>query len=227
MEPNKLENKMREKLNQRTIQPSSNTWDRLDAMLSVKEQKPKRNYKWLSIAAVLVGFTLIGIFILNKEKSIENVIPSNPIVLENETEKVENLNEIGRENTISSEENQKEVAIINQSKKKIDEQPIAINPKKEFLLDNHSKKEEVIVENQSKEAINKYVNAKSLLAEIETGEKFEIPTLSKNPSVKVDANALLSSAEKEVEETFRDKVIQSINKKYNSVKSTLANRNNE
>ena len=227
MEPNKLEKKIREKLNQRTIQPSSNAWDRLDAMLSVKEQKPKRNYKWLSIAAVLVGFTLIGIFILNKEKSIENVIPSNPIVLENETEKVENLNEIGRENTISSEENQKEVAIINQSKKKIDEQPIAINPKKEFLLDNHSKKEEVIVENQSKEAINKYVNAKSLLAEIETGEKFEIPTLSKNPSVKVDANALLSSAEKEVEETFRDKVIQSINKKYNSVKSTLANRNNE
>jgi hypothetical protein len=109
MEPNKLENKMREKLNQRTIQPSSNTWDRLDAMLSVKEQKPKRNFKWLSIAAVFVGFTLIGIFILNKEKSIENVIPSNPIVLENETEKVENLNEIGRENTISSEENQKEV----------------------------------------------------------------------------------------------------------------------
>lgn len=225
MEPNKLENKMREKLNQRTIQPSANAWDRLDAMLSVTEQKPKRNYKWLSIAAVFVGFTLIGIFILNKEKSIENVIPSNPIVLENETEKVENLNE--KENTISSEENQKEVAIINQSKKKMDEQPVAINPKKDFLLDNHSKTKEVIVENQSKEAINKYVNAKSLLAEIETGEKFEIPTLSKNPSVKVDANALLSSAEKEVEETFRDKVIQSINKKYNSVKSTLANRNNE
>ncbi|WP_396182424.1 hypothetical protein [Flavobacterium sp.] len=225
MEPNNIEKQMKEKLNQRTIQPSANAWDRLDAMLSVTEQKPKRNFKWLSFAAVFVGFTLIGIFILNKEKPIENVIPSNPIVLENETEKVENLNE--KENTISSEENQKEVAIINQSKKKMEEQPVAINPKKDFLLDNHSKTEEVIVENQSKEAINKYVNTKSLLAEIETGEKFEIPTLSKNPSVKVDANALLSSAEKEVEETFRDKVIQSINKKYNSVKSTLANRNYE
>jgi hypothetical protein len=225
MEPNNIEKQMKEKLNQRTIQPSANAWDRLDAMLSVTEQKPKRNFKWLSFAAVFVGFTLIGIFILNKEKPIENVIPSNPIVLENETEKVENLNE--KENTISSEENQKEVAIINQSKKKMEEQPVAINPKKDFLLDNHSKTEEVIVGNQSKEAINKYVNAKLLLAEIETGEKFEIPTLSKNPSVKVDANALLSSAEKEVEETFRDKVIQSINKKYNSVKSTLANRNYE
>jgi len=83
------------------------------------------------------------------------------------------------------------------------------------------------LENQSKESINKYVNAESLLAEIETGEKLEIQTLSKKTSIKVDANALLSSAEKEVEETFRDKVIQSINKKYNSVKSTLANRNNE
>lgn len=227
MEPNNIEKQMKEKLNQRTIQPSANAWDRLDAMLSVTEQKPKRNFKWLSFAAVFVGFTLIGIFILNKEKPIENVVPSNPIVLESETEKVENLIELGKENTISSEENQEKVFLINQSKKKMDEQPVAINPKKDFLLDNHSKTEEVIVENQSKEVINKYVNAKSLLAEIETGEKLESPTLSKKPTVKVDANTLLSSAEKEVEETFRDKVIQSINKKYNSVKSTLANRNYE
>ena len=35
MEPNKLENQFREKLNNREIQPSANAWDRLDAMLSV------------------------------------------------------------------------------------------------------------------------------------------------------------------------------------------------
>lgn len=225
MEPNNIEKQIKEKLNQREIQPSVNAWDRLDAMLSVEEQKPKRNFKWLSIAAVFVGFTMIGIFMMNKENSVENVIPSNPIVLENETKLIENESTTEIENSFSEETENK--AVVNHSIKKTEQPSTEINPKKDFLLDNHSKKEEAIVENQPKETIAKYINAESLLAEIETGEKIEIPNISKKPSVKVDANALLSSAEKEVDESFRDKVIQSINKKYNSVKSTLANRNYE
>lgn len=225
MEPNNIEKQIREKLNQRTIQPSQNAWDRLDAMLSVEEQKPKRNYKWISIAAIFVGFTLIGIFMINKENSVENVIPSNSIVLENETKLIENESAPEIENNFSEEAGNE--AVVHQSTKKIEKPLMEINPKKDFLLDNQSKKEEAIVENQPKESTNKYINAESLLAEIETGEKIEVPNISKKPSVKVDANSLLSSAEKEVEETFRDKVILSINKKYNSVKSSLANRNYE
>ncbi|WP_396151791.1 hypothetical protein [Flavobacterium sp.] len=225
MEPNNIENQIREKLNQWEIQPSQNAWDRLDAMLSIEEQKPKRNFKWISIAAIFVGFTLIGIFMMNKESSTDNVIPSNSIVLENETKLIENESTPEIVNTFS--EVQEKGTLVPQSTKKTEKSSTEINPKKDFLLDNHSKKEETIVENQPKESTNKYINAESLLAEIETGEKIEIPNISKKPSVKVDANALLSSAEKEVDESFRDKVIQSINKKYNSVKSTLANRNYE
>ena len=225
MEPNNIENQIREKLNQREIQPSQNAWDRLDAMLSIEEQKPKRNFKWISIAAIFVGFTLIGIFMMNKESSTDNVIPSNSIVLENETKLIENESTPEIVNTFS--EVQEKGTLVHQSTKKTEKSSTEINPKKDFLLDNHSKQEETIVENQPKESTNKYINAESLLAEIETGEKIEIPNISRKPSVKVDANALLSSAEKEVDESFRDKVIQSINKKYNSVKSTLANRNYE
>lgn len=225
MEPNKIENQIREKLNQREIQPSANAWDRLDAMLSVEEQKPKRNFKWISIAAIFVGFTLIGIFMMNKENSTENVIPSNPIVLENETEAIQTETTSKIENNFS--EVKDEEAVVHQSIKKIEKPSTEINPKKDFLLDNQLKKDEVIVENQSKESTGKYINAESLLAEIETGEKVIIPGISTKPSVKIDANALLSTAEKEVDETFRDKVIQSINKKFNSIKSTLANRNYE
>lgn len=225
MEPNNIENQIREKLNQREIQPSQNAWDRLDAMLSIEEQKPKRNFKWISIAAIFVGFTLIGIFMMNKESSTDNVIPSNSIVLENETKLFEKEPTPEIENNFSKVK--EEETVVHQSTKKTEKSSTEINPKKDFLLDNHSKQEETIVENQPKESTNKYINAESLLAEIETGEKIEIPNISKKPSVKVDANALLSSAEKEVDESFRDKVIQSINKKYNSVKSTLANRNYE
>lgn len=225
MEPNNIENQIREKLNQREIQPSSNAWDRLDAMLSVEEQKPKRNFKWISIAAIFVGFTLIGIFMMNKENSVENVIPTNPIVFEKETNLIKNESIDEIEDTFSKV-NEKET-VVHQSTKKIEKPSTEINPKKDFLLDNHLEKEKVIVENQSKASTAKYINAESLLAEIEKGEKVEILNISKNSSVKVDANALLSTAENEVNETFREKAIQSFNKNYQSVKSTLANRNYE
>jgi hypothetical protein len=225
MEPNNIENQIREKLNQREIQPSANAWDRLDAMLSVEEQKPKRNFKWISIAAIFVGFTLIGIFMMNKESSVENIIPANPIVLENETKIIQKEVTPEKENTFTEVKENK--AVVHQPTKKIEKPSTEINPKKDFLLDNHSKKEETIVENQPKESTNKYINAESLLADIETGKKIEIPNISKRPSVKVDANALLSTAENEVNETFREKAIQSFNKNYQSVKSSLANRNYE
>ncbi len=226
MEPTNIENQIRKKLNQRSIQPSQKAWDRLDAMLSVEEQKSKKSYKWLSIAAIFVGFTLIGILMMNQENSVENVIPSNPVVLENENQPIEKGLTPEIKNNYSEET--KINAVVHQSTKKIEQPATEINPKKDFLLDNHSKKEELnVVENQPVESTSKYINAESLLAEIEKGKKIEIPNISKKPSVKVDANTLLSTAEKEVEETFRNKVIQSINKKYNSAKSSFANRNYE
>jgi hypothetical protein len=39
MAQNKLENQIKEKLNSREIQPSAQAWDRLDAMLTVAEEK--------------------------------------------------------------------------------------------------------------------------------------------------------------------------------------------
>jgi hypothetical protein len=44
MEPNKIDNQIRQKLNGREIQPSAQAWDRLEAMLVVSEvKKPKKN----------------------------------------------------------------------------------------------------------------------------------------------------------------------------------------
>ena len=44
MEPNKLENQIREKLHSREIQPSAQAWDRLDAMLTVAEEKKNKAF---------------------------------------------------------------------------------------------------------------------------------------------------------------------------------------
>lgn len=77
MEPNsKLEQQIKEKLAERTIQPRPMAWDRLDAMLTVAEEKqaapaelkkkPRRD--WLWAAAVCSGFLMMGAIMLNAEK---------------------------------------------------------------------------------------------------------------------------------------------------------------
>ena len=67
MEQNKLENEFRNKLNQREINPREISWDRLDAMMTVaEEKKPKRNYSWIYIAASIIGFAFLGTFFFNQ-----------------------------------------------------------------------------------------------------------------------------------------------------------------
>ncbi len=71
MEPNNIEKQIREKLNSREIQPTSHAWDRLDAMLSVaEEKKTKRSFGWLYIAAAILVFVSVGMFLYNHEATI-------------------------------------------------------------------------------------------------------------------------------------------------------------
>jgi hypothetical protein len=89
MEPNKLEKQIREKLSAREIQPSAQAWDRLDAMLSVAEnKKPKRKY-WLYIAASIIGFVFVGLFVMNQseQKAFNN--STNQIIVTTDAPKVD------------------------------------------------------------------------------------------------------------------------------------------
>ena len=68
MEQNKLETQFKEKLNSRKIKPTEMAWDRLDAMLSVAEnKKPKRKFNWVYIAASFIGFLLVGTIFFNQK----------------------------------------------------------------------------------------------------------------------------------------------------------------
>ena len=104
MEQNKLDTQFKEKLNSREIKPTDMAWDRLDAMLSVAEnKKPKRKFTWLYIAASFIGFILIStVFFNQKENTID--IKKNTVVIENtipkESSKTE-INSIKKSNYIN------------------------------------------------------------------------------------------------------------------------------
>lgn len=225
MGQNKFEKEIRQKLNSREISPSEKAWDRLDAMLSVAE-KPKRNLRWLYVAASFLGFTLIGIVMFNWENEKMSNLNETEIVTtgnrETETEKADEFTpetetfSIPEHTTKAASKSRREVAEVKINKAEIQEEVFSEK-------DNH----EQTVHQPEEAKITRYIDARTLLAEVE-GSKEKTPVMiAQNPPVKVDAKELLTTAENEINETFRDKVIQSLNKNYNSFKTILANRNNE
>ena len=227
MEPNKLDNQIREKLNAREIQTSAQAWDRLDAMLTVSEEKkPKKGYGWLFIAASTLLFFGLGFFLFNSNET-PNTNNSNPVV----TTVVEDIDSVEKNNSnVIQLENEQQVLVQNE----INHSRRATNKKSEGT--NQLVEEESVTQDKTMPIINnsslndyKYVTPENLLVEAQTGEK--VITSDKKttvkPKIKVDANSLLSNVEKELDETHKETTLEKLNRKFQDAKSALANRNYE
>jgi hypothetical protein len=248
MEPNNIENQIREKLNSREIQPSEMSWDRLDAMLSVAEEKKTKRFPFLSfqfigIAASILVFLSVGLFFINQKEEVSGT--DNQIVtkeVENNKEQNDSVitkqkftNEIVTQQqeqvavTINNKPqiiNKKSSESFNQNNQKTGVNPI-INKEKEIeyqATEVIAQKDMPRIISQEKIEMPKKVavNVDDLLASVEKTSKKEV-----NAKVKVNANSLLSQVDGELEQTFRQKVINRIGKNYQEVKEALANRNQE
>jgi hypothetical protein len=242
MEPNKFDNQIKEKLDGRTIQPSAQAWDRLDAMLTVAE-KPKRNSNWMYVAASFVGFLLIAsVFFSQTEELIDSekkdVVIGYPIIskvsgspINNEiNEKSSNKKGSDKIANVTGEEDKKTAAKSNRIKEV--KERVLINKEKsnENLIAQNSDSK---IENSNTQIISqKTISLKSndasvdeLVALAEQSSKKE--SLTKKASIKVDASRLLSLVDGELELSFREKVISKLNKNYQSVKVAFNNRNLE
>ena len=230
MQSNKFDNQLQEKLNARTIAPSPKSWDRLDAMLSVQEEKkPRKGFLWLYVAASFFVFFGLGVFLFNSDENVE-INTQNPVL-------------VAVDKTIDSVEKNKAEEILIES-----QQPVVvqneINPSKSV----NSIKEKTTIFNKSnsvQESDNKanptynlqpttssaykYISPENLLAEVQNEKKnlSSESNVSKKPSVKIDANALLSKVEKELDESYRETTLDKLNKNFNAVKSAIVNRNYE
>jgi len=248
MEPNKIEKQFREKLNTREIQPSAQAWDRLDAMLSVaEEKKTKRPFGFLFIAASILVLLTVGMFLFTQKST--TIEPQNNVVgtevkkdtVENSTnnnqtpiiKKAVQTEAVAAAEVQQTTNNNQRVSINNQ--KSPNNQKTSINQNQiinEKVIQNQ--KQEVIAQNvtpkldDKKEIlIKKDINVKSdevLLADLEKTSK---QTSNQKSNVKVDAKSLLSQVDGEVEYTFRERVLNKMNKNYKEIKVALANRNNE
>ena len=85
MEQDNFNKNIKEKFNLRTIEPSETAWNKLDAMLTLAEEKkqPKRFY-WLSIAASFLLFSGVGyVYFQQNEKT--KLMPSTEEIVKSKT----------------------------------------------------------------------------------------------------------------------------------------------
>lgn len=242
MVPNKFEEQIREQLNSREIQPSETAWDRLDAMLSVaEEKKTKRSFGWLYIAAGILVALTAGMYFFTQNAS--EITPNTTVVsqevikdsttdssekIQNEvpTEKMQPLVQV-EENAIqpttqdpqSTTKNRVSIIKNNQSIA----QKSTPNQQKSYPIQN----QEVIARNNEKSEVKNPtlivqnpINSdnKEVIAQNDSKEK---------PSTKVtvSASSLLSQVDGELDLTFREKVLQKVNRNYKEVKVALSTRN--
>jgi hypothetical protein len=248
MEPNKIDKQFREKLNARHIQPSAQSWDRLDAMLSVAEEnKTKRPFGFLIIAAGILVLVSLGVF-LHTQNDIA-IVPVNSLVesaTKNDT--LQSSIRINQTPTVGNE-NQNDVVVTTNTKlptsryqeskqKTIINQKTSLNQSKNVNQNQIINDKAIVFENTSDVAVKElskisskdqnidlkpnYVDVDELLQSVEKGK-----TTAVRLSIKVNAASLLSQVDGEVEHTFREKVFTKINKNYQQIKVALSNRNQE
>lgn len=231
-----MENQFREKLNKREIKPSENSWDRLDAMLTVAE-KPKRNYRWMYFAASFLGFILIATVFFSQTEEVVDSEYNRVVIEEKQVQQKENeLNKILETPIV-----EKKTEVVVASQNVVTKQNNAVKTKSNNILDkievvkteNNQPIETAIVSNDKnnpssiisqKTAVK--VDANALLASVENNQPTQAVAQNAAP-IKVNSNTLLSQVDDELELSFRERVIKSVNKTYREVKVAVAKRNLE
>ena len=234
MKKSVIENQFKEKISSREITPSKASWDRLDAMLTVAE-KPKRSFKWMYIAASILGFLLIGTVYFNQNKK-EAVITNDDAIVIVEPKAIPEVKVTPAKINLAKKEEEIKVAGVQlasaETKSKVNSDSVLPNEigsqvaEKEIIQEQqipiiNQKAEQKVVSTKLK-----YVNADELLASVDNASPKKSSAVAKT-NVKVNSNELLTQVNGELDLTFREKAIKTVNQNFKAAKLALSNRNSK
>jgi len=122
MAPIKFEQNIREKLQERELQPGKEAWNKLSSTLEKEPQKKSNRRLWMAVAAGFMGVLLVVSFLLinNKVANTQQIVVDNNInppeekivnnsnieepIIENTTESITEINS-GQKESFSEKEN--------------------------------------------------------------------------------------------------------------------------
>lgn len=249
----KFEKEAREKLEERQIKPSAQSWEKLDAKLNAEENKASQK-PWKYIAAAVAMLLIAGTFMWNDNFS------ESPQVVEEPVNKIIKKPEVKQEFTqenktqITSEEIKKEEEISTEKEIK---NKVA-NKSKPSLLAEKTSEAPVLKEVEIEEAVAlETISLEPPVSEeklIQSKLEEIIATAAKNDEIsedevdvllaeaaseisrernlniyasgnEINANALLAEVEDEIYQSFKAKVFEVLKEGYLKAKTAVANRN--
>ncbi len=246
MAPIKFEDHIREKLQERELTPSKDTWSKLEKQLHPEASKNKRGFNWFAIAAIFIGVLLLATLLFNSNTSTisnpEIVIeePENSLPIQSNTQEV-----VAQEELINEESDQVEATSITvedtptiEKENKISPTPknqedsIAFEP---VIESNKTTETNDVPEDNQVAQVVAQVEALQNNNEVVTEEDIDALLIKAQQEItlkdltkhkKVDAAALLEVVEIEIETTFRDKVYEALGEGYQKVRTAVVSRKN-
>lgn len=255
MESNKFEDSIKEKLEKRTLEPSGNAWNTLSERLDAQVEKSNnKSYWWLGLAASVIGILFVVSNVMDSDMKLEDtqeVVGTTDENQQNEAVNVENnaANEYvvtpsekaitteaevntqkpKSENILNSVIKEETVAASVHEKPDSEEKDIKVAHVEiinESLTFEEQKIQDVVAQVQTLKAENKTLtNADVEALLVEAQKEIALNRLFNDTEGRVDANALLQGVEDELDQSFRSKVFEAIKASYNTVKTTVAQRN--
>lgn len=246
MAPNKFEKHIKKQLENREIQPSSDAWLKLSDKLdeTSAEQPRKKGYFWYAVAACFIGLIVLSTIFFKGTAPVSE--PSIQVVEDGakSREEVDGFSKTATPNPPV------EVVVNDEAfEEKVERKPVieeAVVPEKEntnVQLVDSSEKVEVPLNETSEEIIN--TKLMEVLAQVDALEQnqeqitdAEVDSLLRMAQEElltaglfrndhsVDAMALLSEVENELDKSFRDQIFESLKSGFLKVRTAVADRNN-
>ncbi|MBP0903105.1 hypothetical protein ACFSKN_14115 [Mariniflexile gromovii] len=247
MELNKFDNNIKEKLEARSLQPSSHAWKKLSERLDHQDKKQnKKTFWWLGIAASMVGVLFVAFQFFNTEAVKPKLVDSPTVIQKNENIQVAVDEVETQEKVIKEPENKSNQEKLPQKEKLMhhaNEHPIAISrennsvkAEKPIQLDKVNEESLTLEEQKIQDVVAKVQVLKSQNIEVtdavidnlllEAQKEIRFKRMYNTTTGIVDANMLLQEVEEDLDQSFRSKVFEAIKASYSTVKSAVAQRNN-
>jgi hypothetical protein len=250
MAPIKFEDQMKDKLEQRRIQPSADAWNKLSSKLDEVHNKKERSFLWLGIAASTIGVLLVFNFLFSKQESTNEptvvdteVIPSsepnNEVVeFSEDVKSIEMESNDTNDRMVNSNTIVEEVQPAIESSKLVEENSYKVVNQLDEVINNSDEANSALSFEAQKvqEVVDKILalqetDKTSVDSEVDSllnaaQQEIKLNKLYEQVMQTVDANVLLHDVENDLDVSFRDKVFKALKSGYKSVKTAVAERNN-
>ena len=248
METDKFEKHIKAKFQEREMPPSENAWAKIASELKDDDAKKKPVYLWMGIAASIVVLLGVALFYFNGS-AVSNELPTEIV----DTEKENKLEDVTIKESLPFKSEEEVVEVSSESKTSVEkvkvEEPIVPRIQESKVLDD---KIEVAVNqvptNETIEILvpDEIIDSKvtAIMAQVNVLEQnstvtdAEVDSLLKraqdeilrekifNKNKSVDAMALLTEVEDELDQSFRDQIFDSLKAGFIKVRTAVADRNN-